>query len=138
MIHRQLVQPRSIKRVSSLACAGLFSFLFGIPSGPATAGEFDRSTLPAAAADPAQCGSGSEASGLVKDSGDCKRISGYIAAGARFGTDGEIGGHSSPLGPLDAPEFVGAVRAAGAALIGAPAAGLGRIFAAPSPADEAR
>ena len=40
------------------------------------------------------------------------------------------GGLPAPFGPLDAPEFVGAVRAARATVIEAPAAGLDRLFAA--------
>jgi len=136
MIHPQLGNRRRVKRAASFACAGLFSLLIICPSGPASAGEVDRSTLPAAGADAAQCDS-PDAPGLRKTSGDCKRISGYIAAGARFGAD-EVGGVPSPFGPLNAPEFVGAVRAAGAALIAVPAAGLDRIFLAPNAADEAR
>ena len=104
---------------------------------PASAGEVDRSTLHAAAAGPAKCGSG-ERAGLVKDPGACRRISGYVAAGSRWGTDEGVGGRRSPFGPLDAPRFVGAVRAAGAALMAAPAAGLERILAVPNAADEAR
>ena len=138
MIYRQLGKRRSVRGAMSFACAPLFAFLVGAPSELVSAGEFNRSTLPAAAADPAQCDSQGEGLGGLKDSGDCKRISGYIAAGARLGTDEQIGGHTSPFGPLDAPEFVGAVRAAGAALIEAPVAGLDRIFAVPSPLDEAR
>jgi hypothetical protein len=137
MVHPRLGNRRGVKGAAALACSGLFSLLIGVPSGPAGAGEFDRSTLPAAATRPAQCGS-SEASGLLKDSGDCKRISGYIAAGARSGSVDEIGGHRSPFGPLDAPEFVGSIKAAGAALIAAPAAGLDRIFLPPHASDEAR
>ena len=36
----------------SFACAPLFALLVGAPSELVSAGEFDRSTLPAAAADP--------------------------------------------------------------------------------------
>jgi hypothetical protein len=135
MIHRQVGNRRKIKEVASFACAGLVSLVIICPSRPASAGEVDRSTLRAAAADAAKCDS-PEAPGLRKNSGDCKRISGYIAAGARFGADEN--GVPSPFGPLNAPEFVGAVRAAGAALIAVPAAGLDRIFLAPNAADEAR
>ena len=101
-----------------------------------SAGEFDRSTLPAAAADPAQCDSQGEGLGL-RDSGDCKRISGYIAAGARLGTDDQIGGHTSPFGPLDAPEFVGSMRPSRATVIDAPA-DQDRLFRSPGSGDEAR
>jgi hypothetical protein len=137
MNHCQPGKRRRFKGAAGFACAGLLGFLIGAPFQPASAGEFDRSTLPAAAADPAQCGSGSEAPGLLKDSGDCKRINGYIAAGARFGTDEETGGPRSLFGPLDAPEFVGGVRASGATMIDAPS-GQDRFFLPPGPGDEAR
>ncbi|HEY1453215.1 MAG TPA: hypothetical protein VGF57_07105 [Roseiarcus sp.] len=117
------------------ARAPLLAFVVGGSPGLATAGDFDRSTLPAAVVGPARCDSGGAGPGVLKGSGDCKRISGYIAAGAR--PDEQIGGRSAPFGPLDAPEFVGAVRAAGAALIAAPA-GLDRLFQPARAADVAR
>jgi hypothetical protein len=136
MIYRQLGKRRGVRGAMSLACAPLFAFLVGAPSELVSAGEFDRSTLPAAAADPAQCDSQGEGLGL-KDSGDCKRISGYIAAGARLGTDEQIGGHTSPFGPLDAPEFVGSVRPSRATVIEVPA-DQDRLFRSPGSGDEAR
>jgi hypothetical protein len=136
MIHRQPGKRSRIKKAASFACAGLLSLFIICPARPASAGEVDRSTLPAAAADPAKCDS-PEPQALRKNSGECKRISGYIAAGARFGAE-EVGGVPSPFGPLNAPEFVGAVRAAGAALIAVPAAGLDRIFLPPNAGNEAR
>jgi hypothetical protein len=96
---------------------------------PGAAGEAARSTLAAGVAHPVRCDGAN---------GDCRRISGYVAAGAGFQPAAQTGALPTPFGPLDAPEFVGAVRAAGAALIEAPAAGLDRIFAAPSSGDEAR
>ena len=136
MIYRQLGKWRSVRGAMSFAFAPLFALLAGAPSELVSAGEFDRSTLPAGAADPAQCDSQSEGLGL-RDSGDCKRISGYIAAGARFGTDEQIGGHTSPFGPLDAPEFVGSVRPSRATVIDAPA-DQDRLFGSPGSGDEAR
>ena len=136
MIYRQLGKRRGVRGAMSFACAPLFALLVGAPSELVSAGEFDRSTLPAAAADPAQCDSQGEGLGL-KDSGDCKRISGYIAAGARLGTDEQIGGHTSPFGPLDAPEFVGSVRPSRATVIDVPA-DQDRFFRSPGSGDEAR
>jgi hypothetical protein len=137
MIQRQLGPRRRVGGAISLTCAPLFAFIIGGPSGPASAGEFDRSTLPAAVAGPAHCDSRGDGFGAFKDTGGCKRISGYIAAGARFGSDQEIGGRPSLFGPLDAPEFVGSVRASGAAIIDAPS-GQDRFFLPPGPGDEAR
>ena len=134
MIYRQLGKRRGVRGAMSFACAPLFALLVGAPSELVSAGEFDRSTLPAAASDPAQCDSQGE--GLGKDSGDCKRISGYIAAGARLGTDEQIGGHTSPFGPLDAPEFVGSVRPSRATVIDVPA-DQERFFRSPGSGDEA-
>ena len=68
------------------------------PAGWRCAGEFDRSIFPAATADPAPCGGHGAGAGLRKSSADCRRISGYIAAGARFGSDDAIGGRPSPFG----------------------------------------
>lgn len=115
----------------------LFALLLGGQSELTNAGEFDRSFLPAATVDPAPCGGHGVGEDVRKGTTGCRRISGYVAAGSQFGSDDGIGGRPSPFGKLDAPEFVGAVRAAGAALIGAPAAGLHRIFLSPSP-DETR
>ena len=133
MIHRQLGNRRGVRGAASFACAGIFGFLIGAMSRPANAGEFDRSALPVAAGT-ARCDSGGEA--VFKDSGDCKRISGYIAAGAGFGAE-QIGGRLHRFGPLDAPEFVGGMRPSGAAVIDAPA-GQDRYFLPPGPGDEAR
>jgi len=135
MNYPQLGKGRGVRGSIGFACATLFAFLVGEPTGLATAGEFDRSALPAAVAYPARCDGRNERLGVLKDSGDCKRIRGYVTAGARFGPETQYGAMPTPLGPLDAPEFV---RAGGAALIAAPAAGLDRIFLPPSAADEAR
>ncbi|HEY1783756.1 MAG TPA: hypothetical protein VGG79_25570 [Roseiarcus sp.] len=37
----------------------------------------------------------------------CARISGYIAAGARFGADAQIGGRPNLFAPLDDPGIAG-------------------------------
>ena len=37
----------------------------------------------------------------------CARISGYIAAGARFGSDERIGGRPDPFAPIGEPAIVG-------------------------------
>jgi hypothetical protein len=121
MIHRQLGKQRGVRGGMSFACAALFaSFICG-----------------AAAAGPARCDSGGEGLVVLKDSGACKRITGYIAAGARFGTDEQIGGRPSPFGKLEAPEFVGSARSSSATIIDAPG-GQERLFLPPGPSDEAR
>ena len=137
MTHHQLRKWRREMAAMRLACAPLLAFAVGSSSGFAIAGEFDRSTLPAAVAGPARCDSPGAGPGVLKDTGDCKRISGYIAAGARFGTDEQISGRPSPFGSLDAPEFVGGLRPSGAAVINAPA-GQERFFSSPGQDDQAR
>jgi hypothetical protein len=62
----------------------------------------------------------------------CARISGYIAAGARFGSDERIGGRRDPFAPLD-----GQGGAKGLAIVGAPLGG-DRILLPTSPGDIAR
>jgi hypothetical protein len=122
---------------SVFAWAPLFAFVVGGPLAPATAGEFDRSTLHGAVAAPTQCESRNEGPDALQDSGECSRISGYVTAGARFGPDERIGGLPSPFGPLDAPEFVGSIRPSGAVIVGAPAS-REPLFLPPAAADEAR
>jgi hypothetical protein len=137
MIHRQLGMRCRLKAAMSFACGLVFAFVMGGPLGLACAGEFDRSTLPASVSNPAHCDARSDQLGVLKDSGDCRRISGYIAAGAGFGSDDQIGGRPSPFGPLGAPEFVGGAHASGVTIIDAPA-GQDRFFLPPGLGDEAR
>jgi hypothetical protein len=137
MSHRQIGKRRRVSGFSGFACASLFGFLFGNPFGPASAGDLDRSTLPAPVAGPTRCDIGVEGVSVIKDSGDCKRISGYIAAGALSGKGELILGHPSRFGRLKAPEFVGGARSSGATVIDAPA-GQDRFFLPSGPEDEAR
>jgi hypothetical protein len=133
MNHPQLGNRRRVKGAISLAGAPLFALLIGGASGPASAGEFDRSTLPAAVAGQERC----YGQGVVRAAADCQRINGYIAAGVRFGSDELIGGRPSRFAALDAPEFVGAARASGVTIIEAPPS-QDRLFPPPGSGDEAR
>jgi hypothetical protein len=54
-----------------------------------------------------------------------------------LGTDEQIGGHTSPFGPLDAPEFVGSVLPSRATVIDVPA-DQDRLFQSPGSGDEGR
>jgi hypothetical protein len=126
MNHHHFGRRQGVMGAMRLAWGPLVALVI---SGPAAAGEVDRSTLAAGVPHPARCDGAN---------GDCRRISGYVTAGSGFQPAAQRGALPTPFGPLDAPEFVGAVRAAGAALIEAPAAGLDRFFASPSRADEAR
>jgi len=137
MIYRQLARRRRVKGAKIFARAQLFAFAIIGPSQLASAGEFDRSALPAAVASPAQCESSAEGADALKDAGGCKRISGYIAAGAGFGSDEQIGGRRSPFSSLAAPEFVAGVRASGVTIIDAPAS-QDRVLLSPGADEQAR
>jgi hypothetical protein len=63
----------------------------------------------------------------------CARISGYIAAGARFGSDERIGGRPDPFAPIEEPAIVGG-RASGVTIVGGPASGE-RFLVPASPGD---
>jgi hypothetical protein len=52
----------------------------------------------------------------------CARISGYITAGARFGSDERIGGRHDPFAPIDEPAIAGN-QASGLTIVGAPLSG---------------
>jgi hypothetical protein len=67
----------------------------------------------------------------------CARISGYIAAGARFGTDDHIGSRPSGFAPIADPGIAGARSSSGFVIIGAPLGG-DRFLAPRSPGDIAR
>jgi hypothetical protein len=66
----------------------------------------------------------------------CARISGYITAGARFGSDERIGGRHDPFAPIDEPAIAGN-QASGLTIVGAPLSG-DRFLAPTSSADIAR
>ncbi len=67
----------------------------------------------------------------------CARIKGYVAAGARFGSDDRIGGRLSPFGPLDEPGIAAARSSSGLVILGAPL-GRDRFFVPTSKGDIAR
>ena len=53
----------------------------------------------------------------------CARISGYITAGARFGSDERIGGRPDLFAPIDEPVIAGSRSSSGLTIIGAPLGG---------------
>ena len=53
----------------------------------------------------------------------CARISGYIAAGARFELDRRVGGRVDPFASLDTPGIAGAHSSSGLVVIGTPFGG---------------
>jgi hypothetical protein len=53
----------------------------------------------------------------------CARISGYITAGARFGSDERIGGRHDPFAAIDELGIAGARSSSGLVIIGTPLSG---------------
>jgi hypothetical protein len=66
----------------------------------------------------------------------CARISGYITAGARFGSDERIGGRRDPFAPIDEPA-IGGNQAFGLTIVGAPL-GADRFLSPAGSGDTAR
>lgn len=137
MNHRGMGERHILREAMRFAWAPLLSLIIGSPYSPAHAGEFDRAAPAATTNDASGCNAGNHGPGGFKASGDCRRISGYIAAGARFGTDAQTGAGGSLFRSVDAPEFVGSVRRAAATIIEAPVA-LGRLVLPYGASDEAR
>ncbi|MGH6798203.1 MAG: hypothetical protein ACREDI_07455, partial [Roseiarcus sp.] len=119
MIHCQLGIRRTVNWAKTFACASILATVMAWLSGQASAGEIDRGALLRAGGDPAQCGSRGQGLGALEDSGDCRRINGYVAAGARFGSADRIDGLPNPFAPLDDPGIAGG-RASGVMIVGAP------------------
>jgi hypothetical protein len=66
----------------------------------------------------------------------CARISGYVAAGGRFGPDERIGGRPDLFAPIDEPAIAGG-RPLGVTIVGAPLGG-SAVLAPARPGDIAR
>jgi len=132
-------RPRNHEKSACLPSGSLgviFAFAVALTNHAAFAGDVFAPSAPPTP-DQARCNAIGEGFYAVKGSNACIKISGYIAAGARLGTDEQIGGHTSPFGPLDAPEFVGSVRPSRATVIEVPA-DQDRLFRSPGSGDEAR
>ena len=134
MIHHSLGASRRLARIIAAVGGPLLAITAGGLSNPASAGG-------APAPDPQPTLRGSYCEGSDQDLAPpirvgCARISGYIAAGARFGSDERIGGRHDPFGPIDEPAIAGN-QASGLTIIGAPLSG-DRFLAPTSAGDIAR
>jgi hypothetical protein len=132
MIHHSIGATRRVARIVAALSAPLLAVMGGSLPNVASAG--------GAAPDPQPTLRGSYCEGSDRDlapptRAGCARISGYIAAGARFGSDERIGGRSDPFAPLDQPGIAG--QASGLTIIGAPLGG-DRLLPPTSPGDIAR
>jgi hypothetical protein len=132
MNHHSIRASRRVSRIIGAVGAPLLAITAGSLSIPASAG---GSAAPDA--QPALRGSyceGSDQDLAPPSRGPgCARISGYIAAGARFGSDERIGGRSDLFAPIDEPAIAGDHST----VIGAPAGGK-RFLLPASPSDAAR
>jgi len=131
MIHHSLGASRRLARIIAAVGGPLLAITAGGLSNPASAGG-------APAPDPQPTLRGSYCEGSDQDlapparASGCARISGYIAAGARFE---RIGGRADPFAPIDQP--VAGDQASGVTIVGAPLSGE-RLLLPASPSGAAR
>jgi hypothetical protein len=134
MIHHSIGASRKVVRVITVVGGPLLALMAGSLSNAASAGG------PGAPdSQPGLRGSyceGSDQDFAPPARGGCARISGYIGAGARFGSEERIGGRTDPFAPLDEPGIAGG-RASGLTIVGAPLGG-DRFLPPDSPGDIAR
>jgi hypothetical protein len=133
MIHGFIGASRRVARIVAAVSAPLLAVMGGSLPNAASAG--------GAAPDPQPALRGSYCEGSDQDlapptRAGCARISGYIAAGARFESDERIGGRRDPFAPIDEPAIIGN-QASGLTIVGAPLSG-DRFLPATSPGDIAR
>jgi hypothetical protein len=133
MIHHSIGASRRVARTVGALSASLLAVIAGSLPNPASAGG-------AIGLDPQPPLRGSYCEGSDQDlapaRAGCARISGYITAGARFGSDERIGGRHDPFGPIDEPAIAGN-QASGLTIIGAPLSGV-RFLVPTSVGDIAR
>src|ERR1700723_4632411 len=121
MIHHSIGASRRISRTVGALSASLLAVIAGSLPNPASAGG-------AIGLDPQPPLRGSYCEGSDQDlappiRAGCARISGYITAGARFGSDERIGGRPDLFPPIDEPGIPGSRSSSGLTIIGAPLGG---------------
>jgi hypothetical protein len=135
MIHHSIAASRRVARIIGVLSAPLLVVIGGSLPNTASAGS-------AAAPEPQSALRGSYCEGSSEDAAapvraGCARISGYITAGAHFGSDERIGGRHDPFAPIDEPAIAGSPLSSGLTIIGAPLGG-DRLLSPTSPGDIAR
>src|ERR1700738_591236 len=120
MIHCSIGASRRVARIIGGFSAPLLAIIAGSLPNPASAGG-------AIGLDPQPPLRGSYCEGSDQDlapptRAGCARISGYIAAGARFGSDERIGGRHDTFGPIDEQGLTGN-PSSGLTIVGAPLGG---------------
>ena len=121
MIHHSIGASRRVARIIGAFSAPLLAVIAGSLPNTAIAGG-------AIGLDPQPPLRGSYCEGSDQDlapptRAGCARISGYITAGARFGSDERIGGRHDPFAPIDEPAIAGSPLSSGLTIIGAPLGG---------------
>jgi hypothetical protein len=121
MIHHSIGASRRVARIIGVFSAPLLAVIAGSLPNPASAGG-------AIGLDPQPPLRGSYCEGSDQDlapptRAGCARISGYITAGARFGSDERIGGRPDLFAPIDEPGIAGSRSSSGLTIIGAPLGG---------------
>jgi hypothetical protein len=119
MIHHSISASRRVARIIVALSAPLLAIMGGSLPNAASAG--------GAEPDPQSTLRGSYCEGSDQDLGaptraGCARISGYITAGARFGSDERIGGRHDPFAPIEGPAITGN-QSSGLTIVGAPLSG---------------
>src|SRR4029077_15463562 len=120
MIQHSIGASRRVARVIGALSAPLLAIVGGYLSNPAIAGS-GGGLQPQVEMRGAYCNEADQ--DVLPGRAGCARIKGYIAAGARFGSDDRIGGRLSPFGPIDEPGIAGAHSSSGIVIIGAPLSG---------------
>ncbi len=120
MIHHSIGVSHRVARIVAALSAPLLAVMGGSLPTAANAGG-------AAAPDPQPTLRGSYCGGSDQDfapptRAGCARISGYITAGARLGSDERIGGRYGPFAPIGEPVIVGN-QASGLTIMGPPLSG---------------
>jgi hypothetical protein len=117
MIHRSVGASRKVHGVVAAVGAPLLAIIAAGLSNPASAGS-GGALGPQTQMRGSYCGEPDD--DLAPGRAGCARITGYVAAGERFGSDDRIGGRPSPFAPLDEPGIAGSRLSSGLTVIGAP------------------
>jgi hypothetical protein len=134
MIHHSVGPWRKVARVIAAVGGPLWAIIAGSLPNPASAGGAAPGLQPLQRGSYCE-GSDQDLTPPGRGAG-CARINGYIAAGARFGSEERIGGRPDLFAPLNEPGIAGG-RASGFKTVGAPL-GEELFFPRLSSDDEAR
>jgi hypothetical protein len=121
MIHPSIGASRRLARIVGAVGGPLLAITAGSLSNPASAGGA-AAPAPQPTLRGSYCVGSDEGLAPPARAAGCARISGYIAAGAHFGSDERIGGRPDPFAPVEEPAIAGN-PASGFTIVGAPLGG---------------